>query len=135
MENIVWMDEQYSVGVPSIDTQHRKLVDILNTVITAQHEKREGDVLFELVNELIEYAVVHFAHEEELLTQAGYPALVEHKLAHYEFMKNALQLQSKYWQMDEGLAAETQAALFKWLMTHILKEDRKYIGLIKDTPI
>ena len=73
-------------GIEVIDKQHRRIVDYLNELNSANEigdSKATGHVL----QELVDYTLTHFAFEEELQERAAYPFLKAHKRVHEIFTK------------------------------------------------
>jgi hemerythrin len=73
-----------SVGVPDIDAQHRELFRRGERLITALRAGDRGEVL-PLLAYLDEYVVHHFAAEERLMKEVGYPGREAHAAAHQAF--------------------------------------------------
>ena len=46
------------------------------------------------LDELVHHVTVHFAHEESLLAEIGYPRLSAHRLAHARLLGEAVRLQT-----------------------------------------
>lgn len=67
---IAWSDELV-IGIPVIDAQHQRIVEYINTVEHVQKTKSQKELL-ELMDELVDYTVSHFAFEESLMEEAGY---------------------------------------------------------------
>ena len=66
MKDIIW-DNTFSVDVPEIDKDHRRLVDLYNIL---NHSVAEGDAtnyIEAVMEELISCTVWHFKHEERLM--------------------------------------------------------------------
>jgi hemerythrin-like metal-binding protein len=70
-------------GHPQIDEQHRKLVDLANSFLAAalQPESQPADAMAAL-ERLLENLARHFAYEEKLLSEAGYPGAADHAPLH-----------------------------------------------------
>ena len=81
MKDIIWSDI-LSVEVDEIDEDHRKLVNIFNTLNHAVAEKESPEYLAAVLEELINCTVWHFSHEERLMLKHGYKELKEHKAEH-----------------------------------------------------
>ena len=64
MDCIKWSDA-FSVGVKIIDSQHMHLVGIMNKLCNALDKGQEMKVIKNVLDELSEYAVVHFDTEEK----------------------------------------------------------------------
>lgn len=71
---ITWKEE-YSMGVEHIDNQHKHLVEIANKayeVLKNDLYIDKFDKIVEILKELEDYTVYHFASEEEYMKQIGY---------------------------------------------------------------
>jgi hemerythrin-like metal-binding protein len=120
-----WVDE-YSVGIAEIDTQHRRLVSIINRVYADLVGTKEEQLLGPLLDELIDYAKEHFSTEEGYLERAHYPGTADHKALHAGFSAEILEVKAR---LDSGTrVSPLQVADFlkRWLSEHILRQDRAY---------
>jgi hemerythrin len=61
--------EDYSVGVASIDDQHKRLIAWINRLHEAMTAGAAGNVMEQTLADLIDYTVYHFATEEKLFAQ------------------------------------------------------------------
>ena len=121
----VWKPE-YSVGVKKIDDQHKRLIEIVNDFYTAFTENRNGEKIKEVLNLLIDYTHYHFTAEEQLMVEAKYPDLQEHKKLHNDFVKV---VKSFIDDLNNGKSSVTYKLmnfLRNWITEHIKEEDKKY---------
>lgn len=126
MSLMVWNDK-LSVGVPSIDAEHKKLVGMVNELYDAIQAGHGKDVLSKILDGLIDYTATHFAHEERLFAETGYPAAAEHKKLHDDLKKQVLEIQAKFKSGASGtLSLEVLNFLKNWLIVHIQGTDKKY---------
>ena len=58
---------QYETGILLVDTQHKKLVDAINTLHDAMKEGKGKEKIESTLNFLVEYTVLHFSAEEKLM--------------------------------------------------------------------
>lgn len=130
---IEWKDE-YALGVESIDEQHKKLFEIAdriydlirNTLLMDKY-----DAIVEIIHELKDYTVYHFAAEEEYMKSIGYKKLLSQKVAHDDFLHKVEEIDFE--KIDNGQNAyllETLDFVVEWLEQHILKEDKLIVGEI-----
>ena len=79
MAILQWVPD-LDTGISEIDVQHRRIVDYINRVneLRATHD-RKG--LEEVIAEMVDYTMSHFAFEEELMQNAGYMFTGPHKRA------------------------------------------------------
>lgn len=74
MELIKWT-ENLSVGVKELDNEHKKLIDLLNQLYTGMKNREENKVIKSILDDLVNYTLSHFAHEEKYFKQYNYPKL------------------------------------------------------------
>jgi hemerythrin len=118
--------EKYSVGVPSIDRQHKKLIEIINALYDAMRAGHGEFALGKTLDDLASYARTHFRFEENLLETKGYPDLDAHKKVHEGLYAQVLDLVSQYKAGKTALSIQTGTFLKNWLANHILNTDMKY---------
>lgn len=124
-DDFEWSDD-YCVGVEEIDAQHRDLVDLLHRLSVAIREHRGSAVARQCLDELVDYTATHFAEEEKLMVESGYPDYPAHRQIHIALVDHVKDLQRK---LDSGQAAITFELLHflrVWLMRHINEVDRRF---------
>jgi hemerythrin len=125
MPFMTWNDNM-SVGIPSIDEQHKKLVGMLNELSDAMKVGKDKEVLGPILDGLINYTATHFKYEEDLFDKTRYPEAFVHKREHEALVKQVLDIQSKYKAGAFALSIEVGDFLKKWLTNQILGTDKKY---------
>ncbi len=118
--------ESYSVGIPSIDEQHKKLVSLINELAEAMHNKKGKEVLKGIIDEMAKYAVYHFQTEEKYMKEFDFPGYDEHKKEHDSFVEKVKEFQKEYEEGKSLLTVEILMFLRDWLIKHILGTDKKY---------
>ena len=120
-------DEKYSVRVPSIDRQHRDLIDYINKLQTELASSEPDNLMIELIlNGLIRYTNTHFKYEEMLFSMYKYPDSDEHKEAHNRLFQSVAKFKQRFDAGVPNVGEELLAFLKIWLNHHILKEDMAY---------
>ena len=128
MDYLHWLPE-LDTGIPEVDTQHRRIVDYINTLAELrQSHDREG--LAEVIAEMVDYTMSHFAFEEALIENAGYMFAGPHKKVHEIFTRKVAEMQSRFIAGDD-VAGELHSMLSRWLFNHIRNEDHGYIDAVK----
>jgi len=118
-------DDSYSLGIPVLDKEHKKLLNLLNTFLTAIHTKDEKSTIKSTFDSLLEYTDVHFTNEETFMAEHNYPDLKEHKKEHIRLTKEIAQLNKDY--VFSNTIADF---LIAWLTNHIMGTDKKYAEFI-----
>ena len=89
-------NNSYSVGVTSIDAQHRNLFAISSELHAAMATGQGKAVLGRILERLIRYTEAHFAHEERLMQRHKYPELRAHAAEHQALAKQVRQFQAEF---------------------------------------
>jgi hemerythrin len=122
---IEWSDA-LSVGIEEIDSQHMVLVDLINEMHDAIHERHGSDVVRDVLSKLADYTKIHFAVEESLMRILGYPDYETHKAQHADLIQNVLDLQHKVDTGKTAIGFELMHFLKVWLTRHIMESDQQY---------
>ena len=80
MQEIKWLEE-YSVGNPELDAQHRKMIELLAGLVKFTNSGGVVDPS-SAIAEVNRYAEQHLRHEEMMLSVRGYPEYARHKAEH-----------------------------------------------------
>lgn len=90
MSLIEWQDD-YSVGVHSLDTDHQLLISLVNQIGSALGSANQRfETVASILNALQDYAEYHFAREEALMAACYYPELPAHKAEHEQILAQLL---------------------------------------------
>jgi hemerythrin-like metal-binding protein len=127
MHEIEW-HESHSVGVPSIDEQHKRLVALTNRLFLAIMDDAGEEALEGVLNDLADYAVYHFTHEEELLRMHGYPEelLDEHRAEHQALTDEVHRYIARYREDPGNLDLSVYVFLRDWTHEHMSRSDSRY---------
>lgn len=125
---IQWTDA-YKLGIPSVDTEHKRLADLVNRFFIQLQDGAEAPALAMILNDLIEETIAHFQHEEEMLDHCNYPSLAQHKAEHDRLLLQLGHFRTAYLKGEETpreLTIDTVEFFRHWLLAHILREDMLY---------
>lgn len=131
MAFINWNDS-YSVKVDRFDSEHKKLVELINTLFDGMTKGHGKDVLGDILNELINYTQVHFTNEEKAMAEKNFPGLAEHKQEHEKLVTEVLDFYQQYKEDRVSVTSDLLDFLSKWLTDHIMGTDQKYSDTLKD---
>jgi len=90
-KNIVVLENSYSLGVRSLDEQHKKLFILVNRFYKLKKTQNIKEEMREILYGFREYILVHFKEEEEYMQLINYPQLQEHKKLHNEISDSIIQ--------------------------------------------
>lgn len=120
-----WKDA-YSVQVPEIDEQHKRLVAIINRLQDAMLQGKGRAVIESVLSDLEDYTRTHFTFEEELLAKSGYPKFMAHEAQHSGFIAKLTQLRDEYRSGSITMSVQVMEFVRDWLTQHILQDDKAY---------
>jgi hemerythrin len=135
MPFIVWTNEM-SVDVKMLDNDHKKMAILINDLHEGLMAGRDSKALERIFDELVAYSRVHFAHEERILTEAGYSGAATHKTEHEQKVAQILKLQARF--LGARVSAEYLEVLDQlkdWLFMHMEHSDKEFVAHIKATGV
>lgn len=127
---IEWNDS-LSVDIDSIDEQHKKLVDILNSLHGSSSSAQDPEAVKKILNDLVEYTVYHFNFEEGLMRQCQYPDFENHLVAHKALVAQVGKFNEDVQAGRAKLSSELFKFLRSWLNGHIRGTDKRYSAHMK----
>ena len=126
MSVIEW-SKNLSVGIESIDEQHKVLIGLINSLNTAMANGEANMMVGDILLKLTDYTRFHFTYEEDLFEQHGYENSVQHKQQHQKLVEQISALKEDYQSdMTGSIGLEIMQFLKNWLTKHIMKTDMEY---------
>ena len=89
---IVTWSEEFSINVKEIDTQHQKLLELVNNLHSSVEARIDKHVLEGMLIELVEFTRMHFSTEEGFMREHGYPDSATHINEHRLLLEHMDQL-------------------------------------------
>ena len=133
-ENLVVWEDRFAIGIPVIDNEHKRLVELCNelykVVMSGDNSLRNWAVRIAL-RECADYINTHFAHEEQLMLLCGYKDFDMHKREHTEFSKLVLEKCTNFDHEDFHFALKLVKFLYGWILSHIAHTDRLFVDDLK----
>jgi hemerythrin len=135
MNKIAW-SKDLTVGVDVIDEQHRQWIQRFNAVAAAIAAHQGPVQIGKILEFLMDYTKLHFATEEKLMAEHGYPDLPVQRTQHMELTDT---LQGLLRDFEEEGATQKLAEAFNvflgnWLIKHIRELDLKFGAFLKAHP-
>lgn len=120
------------LGIDTIDEQHKKLVELINTLHQAMKAKAGSKEAGAILDSLSEYTVYHFDFEEKIFADSNYAKTREHKEYHRKLVESVVTFQKDFKAGRAGLTMDLMMFLTNWLKDHIMRTDREYVSFVKD---
>jgi hemerythrin len=129
-ESLPWRlewDESLSMGIPEIDAEHQHFILLVNELNEAIIRRMDVEEIKKRMQAILNDAAIHFAHEEVLFREWGYPQAEEHARKHAHITHALCEIMGhfehggvEYEWIDAGLKVKEA------LIGHLLGEDMKY---------
>ena len=124
MSLIEWKDE-FSVGVASVDLEHREMIDLINKLHSLIGENATAEEVVSMLGEIYAQISAHFALEEKYMLDSRYPLRDEHTADHemlLDELRDIMDLVEDDGSYDEqGLSQD----LRRWFTEHFRTHDAR----------
>ncbi|PKM13075.1 MAG: bacteriohemerythrin [Gammaproteobacteria bacterium HGW-Gammaproteobacteria-3] len=130
MALITWTAEQFGTNVAFADEEHQILFGKLNKLYDLATGGAARSAIGAQLDDLINYVVGHFAHEEKEMQAKGYAGLAAHKAEHDALVGICADLQKKFQAGDAEVTEEVGQMVKGWLDSHIPAFDKSYAGAL-----
>lgn len=128
---LVWSDD-LMLGIDEIDAQHREWIALVQAHQQAVMDGGSAEEVQRTLAAAVAYTESHFADEQRVMDEAGYPFLDDHIEQHelawervHAFAMNAA--------TGDELRESLADFLPQWLMLHINTADRQFARWLKGT--
>jgi hemerythrin-like metal-binding protein len=131
MAKIEWNDT-LSVGVLMFDTEHKKLVSIINKLDDAMRQGQGNALIGQVLKELINYTKTHFTHEERVMQQHKYPGLDVQVKEHKGFVDKIVSMEQDLASGKALMSLSVSNFVSAWIKNHIMKTDKNYTKFLNE---
>ncbi len=122
--SLVW-NEPCSVNHELLDSQHRKILGLINELDGAIMCGRIDRKVHLAAAVLVEFVSVHFRDQERLMCHIGYSGYERHQELHEEMTVRLVQLVERLQAGHTPCIFQLTAFLREWLVRHIESEDKR----------
>ncbi len=129
LEIFPWND-RFNTGILDIDEQHRRLVDLVNTLVSHMAFEESSIAISTILDELKRYAEFHFRSEEaiweEVFENDSWAA--DHEQSHQRFVDDVFQMEAEAQSTlssSQDMMKTISRFLTHWLAFHILEQDNR----------
>jgi hemerythrin len=138
---IKW-DNRFSVDHLTIDAEHKLLLTTINAIEVALRHPEDAEPLLFFIDQLHEFALSHFKHEEQLQLKHKYPFIDDNAKGHDCLIVDLDRIRTDIHRIAKKatLSVTDIADLHNyagylakdWLIAHVFKEDLKMKGFMGD---
>ncbi|MBI2751289.1 MAG: hemerythrin family protein [Burkholderiales bacterium] len=108
----------FCIGVAALDREHYHLFSLVMAL--------NPDTVDRTVEQLLDYVVTHFTHEQEAMETSGYPAFEQHLQLHEAFASQMAEFLMGRDGWTEARVQDLRRFLNKWLIGHIMTHDMRF---------
>jgi len=120
--------EDFKIGIPVIDSQHKRLFQLIDEVNLALKKGLRSSDVEKLIISLDQYKTRHFQLEEKYMLESTYPGLAEQQKAHAHFTNKFNEISNEISQtgMTPALVQAITVELVEWLKEHVTGLDLEF---------
>ena len=124
---MTYWNDNLLIGVPLIDDQHRKMVEMIDRLMLACKEEKGKTEIGRTLGFTADYVKEHFRDEESLQEKYAYPGINAHKRLHAQFAMTINTIVQEFERVGPSLSLvkKLNQTLVEWLIKHISVEDKK----------
>ena len=122
-----WKTE-YSVGVESMDDEHREMIDLINEIYDRLESDPDADQVEECLGEIFSTISMHFALEERLMRKNNYEEYQAHKADHEDLLDQIRDLMDHFAADTASGAVKLEQGLSAWFAGHFSTFDARLHG-------
>jgi hemerythrin len=122
---VEWRSD-FSVGIDSIDYEHRKMIDLINLIFERLEAGGDPEEVAGDLAEIHAGIAAHFALEEQIMRESNYDQISDHKGDHERLLDDIREIMDAY---DAGTYAERKDAFARrledWFVIHFKTRDAR----------
>jgi hemerythrin len=113
-------------GHAEVDAQHARILEELDRISAAGSSR-----IAVLISFLHQHVRSHFAYEELLMDEAGYPDAGPHKAEHREYADVVARLEEQVDRETPESLAAIIATVERWVVDHVMRADHKLAAFLR----
>jgi hemerythrin len=115
---VVEWREGFKINIAQPDREHKHLFELV--------KRLDLSTVQQTVDELLDYVVMHFTNEQQLMEESHYPAFAEHLKLHEQFGATVADFLGSGDEWSEERVQDLRRFLNKWLIGHIMTHDLRF---------
>ena len=117
MKLLKW-SENYAVGIPAVDHEHREMIELINTVFSSLRDNADAESIERTLGEIHAGIAAHFALEERFMRRARYKEYKAHKADHEELLDQIGELMDVFADDPDAGREQLRRRLGDWFGEH-----------------
>ncbi len=126
--NLLEWKAEYSVGIQSMDDEHREMIGLINKFYTELGEHRDSDSIEQFLGEVHSAIASHFALEERIMRDSKFGEYLAHKDDHEELLDQIRNMMDGFDEDPEAGFNTLQQSLSSWFSQHFSTFDARLHG-------
>lgn len=123
--------KEFELGIESIDNEHKRLLEIGNQIsdMLSNHDDESDnyDDIIDVIGELKDYTIYHFANEEAHMEACNYNDITNHKKEHADFVAYISSVDFHLIEEDQKrFMKDLLKKIVNWVFNHIISTDFMY---------
>lgn len=114
----------FEIGLREVDLQHKNFLELIRKVEYKGKGHYNKITIEDIFQEIIYYSQYHFHSEENLMKEFSYPDIESHKAEHKILQDHILLEVNELTYHPENIV-HLHNYLLKWLLDHVLMEDKR----------
>jgi hemerythrin len=131
MSLLKW-NSHFSVGVESIDDEHREMIHLINGIYEKLESAPDADQVEQCLGDIFTTISMHFALEERMMRNCAYSKYDDHKEDHEDLLDQIRDLMDDFVADPKTGATLLEQRLSDWFSTHFSTHDAGLHGSLKN---
>ena len=115
----------YSLGIPSVDLEHREMIEMINTVYANLNEDADLERIEAALEDIYAGIASHFALEERHMREASYEEYEDHKDEHEDLLDQIRDMMDEFADNPQAGRESLQKSLSDWFGQHFATFDAR----------
>jgi len=124
MPLIEWKEE-FNVGVPAVDHEHREMVEMINALYATLSQPDAESTVMDFLGEIYAKISAHFALEEKIMREQNYDQFIDHKQDHERLLDEIRDIMDSYEDSAAFDERELERRLTAWFTEHFKTRDAR----------
>lgn len=126
--NLLQWKPEYSVGIESMDAEHREMIELINDVYAKLVASPNAEDIEDCLEKIYSTISLHFALEERIMREHSYVEYAEHKEDHENLLDEILELIDEFIADTDSGARLLEKRLSDWFAQHFASFDARLHG-------